>query len=398
MSFRNGTENWLTPEELALTCSLSLPGTLGPHPGQSVRCLRDLISRWATAPAWPLGWPDDQGLIVIAVDSLGYRAARDLMTADELICLTSTFPSTSTVSWASSVTARQPWEHRVSGPVGLQPGVDGVYNILRACAYTWDGEAMVTTSARPDAFPPLPTAFDDVIAAGGEASILVGDFGNVCGVWADLLIGGGRRIEPSVRLAPIRDNGPLVARAAIEQVDMERSAGGRRCIWAYVNLDEHAHRYGYDARFVLAVRLLVDAAERWSSAGHTVALYADHGQVPNKVTAADTARFDTLAGATWCRLPPGGAGRVRWIYPRAGSEEILMARMRDLLGGDAIVCHRDELAGLGLVAAPGLPGSGEIVAIATGAAFPVPDPSYIFEHGSFTEGEMLVPLAVWGPR
>jgi len=38
------------------------------------------------------------------------------------------------------------------------------------------------------------------------------------------------------------------------------------------------------------------------------------------------------------------------------------------------------------------------VIIATCAAFPAPDPAYIFEHGSFTEGEILVPLAVWGPR
>jgi hypothetical protein len=72
--------------------------------------------------------------------------------------------------------------------------------------------------------------------------------------------------------------------------------------------------------------------------------------------------------------------------------------MRDLLGEDAIVCHRDELADVGVVPAHGLPGCGEIVMIATGAAFPVPDPAYVFEHGSFTRGEMLVPLALWGPR
>jgi hypothetical protein len=398
MSFLNGSKNWLTPEEITLACSLSLPGTLGSHPDQSVRCVRDLIRRWATAPEWPLGRLDDKGLIVLAVDSLSYHSARDFITADELVCLTSTFPSTSAVAWVSSVTGRQSWEHRVSGPVALQPGVEGVYNILRACAYTWDGEAMVTTPARPDPFPPLPTAFDDVIAAGWGTSALVGDFGNVCRRWADLLVGGSRRVEPRVELTKIRDNGPLVTRAAIEQVDEERTADGRQCIWAYVNLDEHAHRYGYDSRFVGSVRSLVDAAERWSAEGYTVILYSDHGQVPNQVTASDVARFDAIAGATWCRLPPGGAGRVRWIYPRAGREEVLMARMQDLLGEDAVVCHRDELTELGVVPAPGLPGSGEIVAIATGAAFPVPDPAYIFEHGSFTKGEMLVPLAVWGPR
>jgi hypothetical protein len=398
MSFLNGDKNWLSPDEILLACSLSLPGTLGPHPDQSVRCVRDLIRRWATAPEWPLGRPDDEGLIVLAVDSVGYHAARDFITADELVCLTSTFPSTSAVAWVSSVTGCQSREHRVSGPVGLQPGVDGVYNILRALAYSWDGGAMVTTPARPDPFPAHRTAFDDVTAVGWGASVLLGDFGNVCRRWADLLVGGGRRVEPPAGIAEIRHNGPQVAQIAIEQIDNERATGGRQCIWAYINLDEHAHRYGYDSRFEGALRSLVDAAERWSSSGQTVVFYSDHGQVPNKVTTADVVRFDAIAGATWCRLPPGGAGRVRWIYPRAGREEVLMTRMRDLLGEDAVVCHRDELPGLGVVPAPGLPGSGEIVAIATGDAFPVPDSSYIFEHGSFTEGEMLVPLAVWGPR
>lgn len=398
MSFRNGTKDWLSPEEIVRSCELSLPGSLGPRSDQSVHCVRGLIRRWAVAPEWPLGRLDDKGLIVLAVDSLGYHAARDLITADEFVCLTSTFPSTSAVSWVSSVTDCQSWEHRVSGPVGLQPGVEGVYSILRAFAYIWDGGTMATRPARPDPFPALATAFDDVIAGGWGAAVLLGDFDNVCGRWTELLGGGGRRIRSSVDFAAIRSNGPMVARAVIEQVDRERATGGRQCLWAYVNLDEHAHRYGYDAGFGTAVRSLADAARRWSAGGHTVVLYSDHGQVPNKVTASDVARFDAIANATWCRLPPGGAGRVRWIYPRAGREEMLMSRMRDLLGEDAIVCHRDELPELGLVPAPGLPGSGEIVLIATGAAFPVPDPSYVFEHGSFTEGEMLVPLAVWGPR
>lgn len=398
MSFMNGTENWLTPEELTTASALRAPGAIGPHPDQSVRCVRDLIRRWGTAPAWPLGTPDDKGLIVLAVDSLSYDVALELLAPDELVCLTSTFPSTSAVSWVSSVTGVRSQEHRVSGPVGLQPGVDGVYNILRSCAYTWDGGTMVSSPALPDPFPALPTAFDDLATFGSESAVLVGDFSNVCVQWSDLLVGGGRRVEPLVDVARIRDDGPLVARAAIEQVDRERTVGVRRCIWAYVNLDEHAHRHGYDVAFRAAVRSLAAAAERWSSHGCTVILHSDHGQVPNRVTPADVARFDAVASAARCRLPPGGAGRVRWIYPRAGQEESLLAAMRDRFGEHAIVCHRDDLADLGVVPPHGLPGCGEIVMIAIGAAFPVPDPAYVFEHGSFTRGEMLVPLALWGPR
>jgi len=398
MAFTNGSKRWLTPEELTAACSLALSGAngangaVGPHPDQSVRCVRELIRRWATNPAWPLGAPDDKGLVVLAVDSLGYGTAVELLSAsaDEIVCLTSMFPSTSTLAWVSSVTGASPRELRVSGPVGLQPGVDGVYNILRSCAYTWEGGTMVSAPARPDSFPALTTAFDDLTAAGWGSDVLVGDFNNVCARWTEMLIGSGRRVEPTIDVAQIRDDGQQVVRAVVDQVDRERAHGPRRCIWAYVNLDEHAHRHGYDAGFRAAVRSLAEAADRWAGHGHSVVLYSDHGQVPNRVTESDVARFDAVASAARCRLPPGGAGRIRWIYPRAGHEEPLLAAMRDLLGADAIVCHRDELA-------HDLPGCGEVVMIATGSAFPVPDPAYVYEHGSFTPGEMLVPLALWGP-
>jgi hypothetical protein len=38
-----------------------------------------------------------------------------------------------------------------------------------------------------------------------------------------------------------------------------------------------------------------------------------------------------------------------------------------------------------------------VVARATTAAFPVPDPTVAWEHGSLSDDEMLVPLAAWNP-
>ena len=57
----------------------------------------------------------------------------------------------------------------------------------------------------------------------------------------------------------------------------------------------------------------------------------------------------------------------------------------------------DELADLGFVAAGsvGQRRLGEIVLIATGADFPVPDPEMAYEHGSMTAEEVLVPMAIW---
>jgi hypothetical protein len=63
------------------------------------------------------------------------------------------------------------------------------------------------------------------------------------------------------------------------------------------------------------------------------------------------------------------------------------------------VTRPDELAGWGLVSkgSVGQRRLGEIVMLAHGADFPVPDAAVRFEHGSMTADEVLVPLALWSP-
>ena len=75
-------------------------------------------------------------------------------------------------------------------------------------------------------------------------------------------------------------------------------------------------------------------------------------------------------------------------------------RLSGLLGRqltDAIVVTSDQLAELGYVVtgSVGQRRLGEIILIATGADFPVPDAGMAYEHGSMTAEEVLIPMAIW---
>lgn len=113
-----------------------------------------------------------------------------------------------------------------------------------------------------------------------------------------------------------------------------------------------------------------------------------------------SADWEAVGGPALCRLPVGGAGRVRWWYPRPGRVAEVRERFADMLGPDALVLTRDRLVDLGLVARNGalVDRLGEVVALAVGRRFPPIDPRDRYEHGSITEDEMLVPLGVWAPE
>jgi hypothetical protein len=85
------------------------------------------------------------------------------------------------------------------------------------------------------------------------------------------------------------------------------------------------------------------------------------------------------------------------MYPLPGREQELAAALSDALKDHALVLTPDGLAERGLLAATPVVRDriGAVIALATSAAFPVPDPTVAWEHGSLSDDEMFVPLATW---
>lgn len=334
-----------------------------------------------------------RGLCVLAVDGLSYGVAEAALAHARTRPLRSTFPSTSTTAWLTAVTGADPSQHGALGMVYRAPDADCVTHLIT-------GQTHAFGPCPPPRNPLLHggvTLFDRVAAAGATAFVVGAELERLTGEWAAALLHGARVAHsPATELDP---DCIAVAERTVREVEavLAQPHDVPPLVWAYVNLDDHIHISGYDDRLHASLRLLDTAASRWADAGWSVLAHADHGQVPVQPKPELLDAWDRLDSPAHCRMPSGGAGRVRWMYPQPGHEQELAAALSDALGDHALVLSPDDLAERGLLAATPVVREriGAVVALATSAAFPVPDPTVAWEHGSLTDDEMLVPLAAW---
>jgi hypothetical protein len=249
---------------------------------------------------------------------------------------------------------------------------------------------------------PRPTVFERATAAGARCLALGRELHHLPGPWAPALLRGSNRVPvattPATLAAEAADPERLVDAVA---ADVAAVLGGatdaRVLLWVYVNVDHYVHANGYDERVLAALRRLDGTASGWAGDGWTVVAHADHGQVPVRPDPALAAAWSGVDEPRECEVPGGGAGRVRWLYPRAGREEAVRERLADALGDAAVVVSLSELD---LPPQLGLPHErvGSVVAIAASDAFPIPDQGLRYEHGGLDVDEMVIPFAVWRSR
>jgi hypothetical protein len=346
-----------------------------------------------------------RGVIVLALDGVAAHVADQALAHAVVVPLRSTFPSTSTTAWLTSVTGVDAAGHGVVGPVYRAPRSRRVTDLLSGRS-----QGYADRPGPPDREPsaPLvlnvPTVFDR--AGGlGVRSVAVGrELAGLTGPWVEALLHGATRYRAAADGAPSIHPIVVVERTVrdVEAVSTGSPADPGAdlpvLIWAHVNLDDHIHRAGYDAALLRALRILDEAADRWAAAGWSVLGHADHGLVPVSPDADLAELWERFDRPDRCQTPGGGAGRVRWLYPLPGLEQRTAEELRAALDGHALVLTPDELAERGLMdVSPAVRERiGPVVAIAASPRFPVPDRALRYEHGSTTPDEILVPFAVWG--
>jgi len=337
-------------------------------------------------------------VIVLALDGLAFHVAAQTLAHAELVALRSTFPSTSATAWLTSVTGLEPSEHGALGSVYREPGTERLVNVVSGEVTGPAGSGAARDSAeREPAVLSAPTIFDRARTLGAEPLAVGAELAALRGPWVSALLRGATLRAGSE--SPARTVSAVVERVVrdVEAV-FARPRVDPLLLWAYVNLDDHIHRSGYDAPLLAALRRLDEAASRWADRGWAVLAHADHGQTPVMPDAQLAARWNALDDPRYCRIPSGGAGRVRWLYPRPGQQDRLARELRAAFDEHAFVLTPEELDGRGLMEDSPIVRAriGELVAIAASPRFPVPDPGSSYEHGSLTEDEMLVPFAAWG--
>jgi Type I phosphodiesterase / nucleotide pyrophosphatase len=341
------------------------------------------------------------GVIVLALDGVSWEIAEQTISHGTLRKFTSTFPSASVPAWLTSVTGQPVAGHGAVGTAYRCPVHDRVANVISGDCAGWPADGRMSRCDGGSActlIPPQPTVFLRAREQGAAARAIGRELDAVCGPWASALLAGAERVPARGALTTLP--GPLasaVTDAVGAQLGSPAPAQAPLLLWTYVNLDDHIHAHGYDADVRAALRALDIAAARWADAGWTVLAHADHGQVAVVHDPALERAWAELDSPRHCRLPGGGAGRVRWLYPQPGHEGELGGLLADALGEHATVRTLEDLDEAGLLPASPVTRErvGEVIAIANSAAFPLPRTHLAFDHGGTSPEEMTVPLAVW---
>jgi hypothetical protein len=364
---------------------LPAPGLYRRHPERNLGAIAAAIEG-AYRGEGPVKLGTSRSLVVIAVDGLGYTHAATALKPDSLMPLTSEFPTTTIACLLTSVTGQPPDTH---GFVGVQYlHSDGMRTVNCHSGKLTEPAGSVAT-ARPTQTPDLPTVFDTLADLDVPSLAVPNELADLHDDVRGRLLHGASVAAP--RLPPIAD--PM--RRTVAFGDQITAAPGNMT-WAYLDLDTHIHRHGFDGPLHAAATELDQLARRLRDAGTAVLIFADHGLTRNQPSPATLAAWQAATTERHCRLPAGGAGRTRWIYPHPGHEDRLASQLAEQIP-DAVVTGPDQLAAWGL-AQPGSIGQrrlGEIVLIARGPDFPAPDATTPYEHGSMTADEVLIPMAIW---
>ena len=259
-----------------------------------------------------------------------------------------------------------------------------------------DGSPVAAVAAGPEhLLGPVESVFSRLRAAGVNSSVIPAMLAGYPGPWSRALWQGAS-IVPSTRPVATPSDPRDTATQAVADIDAVLATGADLVV-AYVDIDTTVHQEGYSDRVQQALAILDSAATRWRKLEVLTMALSDHGAVEVRPDAAVTRRWTAVADSGLCDPVSGGAGRVRWLHSCPGQHERLLQVARDALGEVAWVASKWEVAQRGLWPASEslLRRVGDVVAVATAPAFPVPQEDMRYEHGSITPMEMLVPFAVW---
>jgi len=310
---------------------------------------------------------------------VGLSIAETCWPAARFESLVTTFPSVSCPAWLTALTGADLGTH-------LAPGM----------AFLLDGAPVLAVEDGPDHLVgPVHSVFDRLQATGIRSSVIPGMIAGYPGPWSRALWQGAS-IAASSRPAATPADPRETASRAVADVDAVLSLGADLVV-AYVDIDTAVHQEGYTDRIRQALAILDSAAVRWRRQDVRTMAVSDHGATEVREDAAVANRWAALESSGLCDPVSGGAGRVRWLYSRPGQHERLLESARQALGEVAWVMSKWEIAQRGWWPASEdlLRRVGDVVAVATAPAFPVPQEDMRYEHGSITPMEMQVPFAVW---
>ena len=336
-----------------------------------------------------LAVPAATRVCVVLVDGLGYQMLsersghapflRGALSAGRR--LTVGYPSTTAASMGLFGTGRPPGRTALAGYTVRNPEHGGLANLV-----SWEGVGPAATWQREQ------TVFT-LLSDAGVPVTSVGPAKFAGSGLTQAALDGGRYVKAE-RLAD-----------RVDAATFELSAPGLVYLY-WGDVDKTGHQYGWQSRewadaLTEADRELARLA-RGLPAGTVLLVTADHGMVDvDHAQLVDVARAPELAAGVSL---VAGEPRATHVHVREGESAAVAERWRRVLGEAALVATRDEAVDAGWfgpVAEHVMPILGDVVVAATGRAGVVDSRTQTPHslqlrgmHGSFTPGEMYVPLLV----
>lgn len=345
-----------------------------------------------------LGLDGIRRLCVLVIDGLGARqlaahpAEAPFLTEVAARTFTATFPSTTATSLASLGTGSPPGSHGVVGYLTAVPGFDRPMNPLQWRLHGQGHKTDLLTALPPETFQPHPTVFERADAAGVTVTRVAPSYQRESGLTRAVLRGGDFRSCVSA--------GDLAA----ETLDA-LGRGDRSLVYSYYSeLDLTGHVRGPDSaawRFELAhVDRIVSAIASGLPSDAALVVTADHGMV----RVLDPLDVDAVAPLADDVRMIAGEPRARHVFAESGAAADVHAAWQGELGESYLVVTRADAIDrgwFGPTVHPRVePMIGDVLALALGSGALIrrgaePNQSKLLgHHGSLTEAEMYVPLAV----
>jgi hypothetical protein len=318
-------------------------------------------------------------IVILAIDGIPFALASLLWKNARVSPMQSVFPATSSAAWLSSLTGMRVAEHGIPGVVFLDDA-GRLINIF-------SDDANI-------AVPAVGNVFSDAWASGYQPMAPLGDWQGLSRAWLRILLHGAEAVEGAqFYTAPVQAAPAQVGAAVLDTVRAcaaRRRAGRPLLVWCFIEADRHIHVHGYDEAIVDFLEYIDNLAGRIAFELDAVVIaYSDHGLVATRHAPDIDAVFGQVQREYDARL--GGAGRTRWIYPRARSGQRIIAILERSLPSSVDIYPADALFEPGSLARKRV---GEIVLVAQGDEF-VTFGGQRYDHGSYGDGERYVPYAAW---
>ncbi len=382
-------DNFLSIDELKQ--ATKIPGIDGfrSHQFQSLHIIPTVIDKL-------LEKNKGKGLVILAIDGIRYDIMQQVVGThykDKVIPLTSTFPSTSTVAWLTSCTGLMPHQHTIPGVVFLDEHSKTMMN----CILQNHGHPThINTEHVYERENLKSSIFYRLKLKKYITKTFIGALQNYDCPWKDILLHNSDIVYPTKNLLESNLNPLKMYKLFSAEMDAYIKHNAFDLIWSFVDLDSYIHLNGYTASLMETLYNFTLYINDLVSRGYSVLLYSDHGLTENINDKKTLDSWDDICSNIQMSHSPGGAGRVRWLYP----DQHAIYSLEDIVDKSNLsfyLCAKETLNTLGLTHNGKIFNDriGSIVACATNAYFPTVDKNFIFDHGSFTYNEMFVPLMIY---